>query len=355
MPIEQAVPHREEQYSTASTWLGVAGLCAATIFAARKFLRTPPRHFELRGKVVLITGGSRGLGLALANELGSRGARLALCARDKAELEKACASLRESGIEAYSFPADVTKTSEVPELANRIANQLGSIDVLVNNAGRISVGSFDSLTHEDYEAAMDLMFWAPVNLTYAVLPHMRAKGSGKIVNITSIGGRVSVPHLLPYSCAKFALVGFSNGLTVELKKKGIDVLTVVPGLMRTGSYLNAEFKGAAKQEFAWFGVLGNLPGFSVAAGRAAKEICNAIMEGKDIWTISVPAKVLVALEALVPEINRTVFEAANRFALPDSQAKESVQGKHLNPSFNLLFQGLTTLGRLAAQRYNESR
>ncbi len=353
MAIEKAVPKQAEQYSSASTWLGVAGLCAATVFAARKFLRTPPKHFDLRGKVALITGGSRGLGLALARELGSRGARLALCARGAQELDRACALLKESGIEAHSFPVDITKATELPDLARRIASQLGSIDVLINNAGRITVGSFDSLTKEDYEAAMDLMFWAPVNLTHAVLPLMRSKASGNIVNITSVGGRVSVPHLLPYSCAKFAFVGFSTGLTVELKKKGIDVLTVVPGLMRTGSYLNAEFKGAAKKEFAWFGLLGNLPGFSVAAGRAAKEICNAMMEGKDVWTISVPAKVLVALEALAPEVNRTVFETVNRFALPESEAKDSVPGKHLNPSLNLLFQGLTTLGRLAAQQYNE--
>ena len=334
--------------------LGVAGICAATIFAARKLLGNVSRRgFDLGGKTVLLTGGSRGFGLAMAREFGSQGARLALCARDGAELDRACALLGKRGIEARPFTADLTHADQITSLVERVIGHFGSIDVLVNNAGRIAVGSLDSFAHQDYEDAMNLMFWAPVNLTYAVLPHMRKRGAGQIVNITSIGGRVSIPHLLPYSCAKFALVGFSTGLGAELKGRGVHVLTVIPGLMRTGSYLNAEFKGAAKEEFTWFGLLGNLPGFSVAAGYAAESVRVAVETGEQVCTISLPAKVLAAIEGLAPEVNRAILALANRFALPSSSGKVSQSGKTLNPSLNLLFQSLTALGKIAAIRLNE--
>src|SRR5205807_8500998 len=117
---------------------------------------------------------------------------------------------------------------------------------------------------------------APANLIFAVLPHMRRQHTGHIVNITSVGGRVSIPHLLPYASAKFAFVAFSNGLGAESEAHGTHVLTVVPGLMRTGSYLNAEFKGLAEKEFAWFALMGNLPGFSVAADYAARAVVKAL-------------------------------------------------------------------------------
>ncbi|MBV8865195.1 MAG: SDR family NAD(P)-dependent oxidoreductase [Acidobacteriaceae bacterium] len=334
--------------------LGVAGICAGTIFAVHKLLGNASLPgFSLHDKTVLLTGGSRGFGLTMAREFGSRGARLALTARDGTELQRACDLLAKDGIEARAFTADLTKPDEINSLLEQVIGHFGSIDVLVNNAGHISVGSLDSFTHQDYEDAMNLMFWAPVNLTFAVLPHMRSRQAGRIVNITSIGGRVSIPHLLPYSCAKFAFVGFSTGLGAELKRNRIEVLTVVPGLMRTGSYLNAEFKGAAKEEFAWFGILGNLPGFSVAADYAAASVRVALETGQQICTISLPAKVLAAIEGFAPEVNRTILGLADRFVLPYSNKMGSQSGKALNPSLNALFQGLTQLGKLAAVRLNE--
>ncbi len=238
-----------------NTWhllslFGKAAVSAATIIAAKKlFSATVGSKLDLRNKVVLITGGSRGLGLALAREFGRYGSRLALCARDHNELDEALGRLREKNIDATSFPCDITDKSQTASLIQRVVDHFGTIDILINNAGFIKVGPFDSFDQSDFEYAMNVMFWAPVNLTFAVLPHMRKQASGHIVNITSVGGRVSVPHLLPYSCAKFAMVGFSSGLGTEVKSHGIQVLTVVPGLMRTGSYLNAEFTGAAKEEF----------------------------------------------------------------------------------------------------------
>lgn len=328
---------------------------AAALLIARKLLTRPPRErLSLSGKIVLITGGSRGLGLALAKELGARGSRLALCARHEQELEEACKRLADDGIDAAGFTCDISNASEIQPLISRVLDRFGKIDVLVNNAGHIKVAPLESLECSDFEDAMNVMFWGPVNLTLALLPHLRRQGAGHVVNITSVGGRVAVPHLLPYSCAKFALVGFSTALSTELTSQGLHVLTVIPGLMRTGSYLNAEFKGKEKNEFAWFSLLGNFPGFSVSAEHAARSIREALEEQRHTCTISLAAKLLISSEALLPELTRSVLASSNRWVLPASaSSKTSAKGKVLNPRFNKLFQAVTALGRSAAANLNE--
>lgn len=324
------------------------------MFAAAKLAsRTGRERLNLRGKVVLITG-SRGLGLAIAKEFGREGARIALCARNSEELDHACEMLSDEQIEAAAFPVDITDPSQIEPLVTNIVQRFGTIDILVNNAGEIRVGPFESFTRSDYEHAMNLMFWAPVNLTFAVLPGMRKQGLGCIINITSIGGRVSVPHLLPYSCAKFALVGFSTGLSTELRPKGVHVLTVVPGLMRTGSYLKAEFKAQANREFAWFGLLGNLPGVSISAAHAARSIRHALLSDRRVCTISLPAKLLASLEGMTPESTRRTLEVVNRLLLPGPNGSEDLRpGSTLNGNFGKIYQALTVLGRRAACDLNQ--
>lgn len=331
------------------------GVSLAALYAGSRILAKTSRRerLNLQDKVVLITGGSRGLGLAMAKDFGSRGARLAICARDMGELENARNLLGKEGISATTFVCDVTKKSEIESLVEQVIGQFGRIDVLVNNAGLIKVAPLESLEFADFDDAMNLMFWAPFHLTMTVLPHMRKLSSANIVNIASIGGRVSVPHLLPYSCAKFALVGFSNGLAAELQSHNIDVLTVCPGLMRTGSYLHAEFKGKVENEFGWFSLLGNLPGFSVAADYAAKQIREATEGRKHNCTISLPAKILIGIDSLMPELTQTLFGKVSSL-LPGPGTKSSVPGEAVNSRFGGLFQALTTLGRQAAQRLNES-
>ena len=115
------------------------------------------------------------------------------------------------------------------------------------------VSPFENLEVADFERAMAVMFWGTLYTTLAVLPSMKARGQGRIVNVTSIGGKVSVPHLLSYSCAKAAAVAFSNGLRNEVRQFGIEVTTIIPGLMRTGSHVNASFKGNHVAEASWFG------------------------------------------------------------------------------------------------------
>jgi short-subunit dehydrogenase len=340
--------------SYSANWLTATTVSAAALLTAAKIAQLVRPKLDMKDKVVLITGGSRGLGLSLAFELGNLGARLALCARDAQELERARGRLAERGINCATLTCDISEASEIEPLVARVLDRFGRIDVLINNAGLISVAPLEDVQHSDFERAMNLMFWAPVNLSLAVLPQMKQQGSGHIVDITSVGGRVSIPHLLPYCCAKFAFVAFSKGLGAELDRHRIRVLTVVPGLMRTGSYVNAKFKGSAENEFAWFSVLGNLPGSSVAASYAARSITNALLRNRRTCTISLPAKLLIRAEALLPETTQTVLAAMNRYLLPGpGGGTQAVSGKMLESGLNPFLQAVTFLGKTAARQLNE--
>lgn len=236
----------------------LAAVVVGVLFAIRAVLQLW-RQYDLSGKTVLITGGSRGLGLVMARELLREGARLAICARDEAELERARTDLVRRGADVLALPCDVTNQEQVNEMVRVVRDRFGQIDVLINNAGAIAVGPMEVMTLEDYEAAMKIHFWAPLYTTLAVLPEMRQRHEGRIVNISSIGGKISTPHLLPYSASKFALTGFSEGLRAELASYGIVVTTICPGLMRTGSPYNAIFKGQHRAEYTWFSLSDSLP------------------------------------------------------------------------------------------------
>ena len=223
-----------------ATALGVGAI------AAFKLLAKTRSRFDFDKKVILITGGSRGLGLVLAREFARKGARLAICARDGEELARARDELQSSGAEVFDAICDVREQAQVERMIEDVNTRYGQIDVLINNAGVIQVGPLEVQTQEDFENAMAIHFWAPFYTMQAVLPQMKRRGAGRIVNIASIGGKIAVPHLAPYCASKFALVGLSNAMRGELAKDNIFVTTVCPGLMRTGSHINAIFKGQTK-------------------------------------------------------------------------------------------------------------
>jgi NAD(P)-dependent dehydrogenase (short-subunit alcohol dehydrogenase family) len=191
-------------------------------FLAGRALQRRRRRWDLEGRNVLVTGGSRGLGLAIARQLLRAGARVAVCARDEETLERARADLAGYG-RVVAVTCDVTRQGEVERMVGRVAGALGPLDALINNAGAIAVGPIDAMDVEDFQDAMDANFWGPLYAILAVLPEMRRRRAGRIVNIASIGGKISVPHLLPYSASKFALVGLSEGLRAELARDGIRV------------------------------------------------------------------------------------------------------------------------------------
>jgi len=334
-----------------------ASLAAATMGAAAAYaaLRAREETIELQGKSVLITGGSRGLGLQLARDLAAAGCRIAICARDEEELHRAEQDLRSRGADIVCYTCDVSRKEEVDEVVEQVGDYFGGIDILVNNAGIIQVGPLDSLELADFEQAMHVMFWGPLYMTLAALPGMRERGSGHIVNITSIGGKVSIPHLIPYCCAKFAGVALSEGLSAELRSSGIRVLTVVPGLMRTGSHLGAMFKSDAAKEFLWFSLGATLPGVSISAEHASQAIVRAIERGSQETILSLPANVLARLHGMFPEVTLPVLSLVNDAVLPKpTNNTDAVVGKEAEERLNSsLHRAATTLGHEAAQELNQ--
>src|SRR2546421_497823 len=187
----------------------------------------------------------------------------------------------------------------------------GRLDVLINNAGQIRVGPIDHMSQEDFEDAMAVHFYAPLYSTFAVLPHMRLRGEGRIVNISSIGGKIGIPHLVPYCASKFALAGLSESLRAELAEDNILITTVYPGLMRTGSPFNAWFKGRHRDEFTWFAVSDSIPLMSMDAARAARQIVNACRCGDAELIVGWPAKLAVVANAVAPSAVALGMRIAN--------------------------------------------
>ena len=298
---------------SSSPFLPLAGLALAGFAYAK--LRRDPRFFA--GKVVAVTGGSRGLGLCVARRLQKEGASLALLARDADELEEARRELAGlGGKEILTVPCDVSHPEEIKEAVATIKARFGRLDVLINVAGTIQVGPLANLLPEDFEETMNLHFWGNFHLIWATLPLLRQRRGARIVNVASIGGKIAIPHLAPYSASKFALVGLSNALGIELAAEGIRVTTVAPGLLRTGSQVNARFKGQHAKEFDWFATSDNVPGFSVSADFAAREIVEACRRGQPSLTFPVQMRAAEIAQAVFPNLTAHALALVNRFLLP---------------------------------------
>jgi NAD(P)-dependent dehydrogenase (short-subunit alcohol dehydrogenase family) len=333
--------------------VALAAVAAGAAWAARDWWWRQ-REQGLEGEVAVVTGGSRGLGFLLARELARDGCRVAVCARDPAELTEAARLLAGEGLEALTVPCDVSDREQVEEMLRRVRQDLGDVDVLVNNAGIIQVGPVESMEEADFRRSLDVMYWGVVHPTLAVLPRMRSRRRGRIVNVTSIGGKIAVPHLLPYSSAKFAAVGFSQGLRAELQGTGVIVTTVVPGLMRTGSHLGAHFKGDDAGEFAWFALGATLPGASMDAERAARRIVRAARRGEPEVILSLPANLAVRLHGVLPGLTTDLVGAAGRLLMPGPSGRAGGrQGREIHGESRPWLRAATLLGTRAATRHNE--
>ncbi|MBV9276325.1 MAG: SDR family NAD(P)-dependent oxidoreductase [Verrucomicrobia bacterium] len=307
------------------------------------------------GQVVVITGGSRGLGFALARNLARQNADLALIARDESELAKARSELTGYGSIVTTWPCDIFDESALRATIDQIGKRFGVIDMLINNAGEILVGPFDAMNRHDFISAMNIHFWAPLTAITTVLPYLRKTANPRIINISSIGGRIAVPHLGPYCASKFALTGLSDVLRAELASKKIAVTTVTPGLMRTGSHQNALFKGAHRQEFSWFSLSAGAPLISMGADRAARKILQAALKKRPVLTLTLTARALILVQAVFPNYLGRIMKLVARLLpnMPSHGGTDPHTGweshSRISPSV------LTVLADRAVDQFNERR
>jgi NAD(P)-dependent dehydrogenase (short-subunit alcohol dehydrogenase family) len=330
--------------------LGAAAGAVAAAAATSRALRN--RHaISFEGRVVVITGGSRGLGLVMARQLAAEGARLCLLARDEEELARARAQLPAEA-EVMTIRCDVRRRGDVRAAMSQVLEKWTAVDVLINNAGVIQVGPLEHMAERDFENAMATHFWGPLHLLFEALPSMRRRGFGRIVNISSIGGKVAIPHMAPYCASKFALVGLSDSIRAELAQHGIRVTTVCPGLMRTGSPMNADVKGQHEAEYAWFVISDSTPGLSMSAERAARQILDACRYGDPDLVLTLPANLAVMANNVAPTLVAHLTALGNRL-LPAAAGPEGDRLKRGREIENVAPSFATALTDRAAVANNE--
>jgi NAD(P)-dependent dehydrogenase (short-subunit alcohol dehydrogenase family) len=330
----------------------LAGALLLGAWLAIRVIRTS--RYSLRDKVAVITGGSRGLGLVLARHICAQGGSVALIARDPDELARAKVDLAARGGGVLTIECDLLDAGQIQSAVRQIIDRFGRIDILINNAGIIEVGPLQNMTREDFERAMRVHFWAPFELIAKIVPEMRVWGGGRIVNISSIGGKVAVPHLAPYSASKFALTGFSDAIRAELALDNIHVTTVAPGMIRTGSHVNAKFKGKHDMEFAWFAASAGAPLISMNADRAARKILAACRRAQPSLTLTFAARGAILGNALFPNLTGYVMRLVNRF-LPKPSGAEGNQLRGGSEVRRLIPDWLTRSADRATIRNNEGR
>jgi NAD(P)-dependent dehydrogenase (short-subunit alcohol dehydrogenase family) len=331
--------------------IGLLVVAVTLVLFIAPFSTIRTRSF-LQGKVALITGGSRGLGLVLARQLCEEGNKVALLARDPSELARAKADLAPRGGEVLTIKCDLLDRAQIESAIEKTIDCFGRIDILINNAGIMEAGPLDHMKREDFEKNLALHFWAPFELIARIIPQMRRQGGGRIVNISSMGGKVALPHMAPYTASKFALTGFSDAIRAELARDKIYVTTVAPGMMRTGSHVNAKFKGRRDAEFAWFSAFAGMPLISINAERAARKILAACRRGQPSLTLTFAARGMVLANALFPNLTGYMMKLVNRF-LPESTTAEGDEARAGEDIPRRVPNWLTRLADRATERNNQ--
>lgn len=201
-----------------------------------------PQGVSLKNKVVLITGASSGIGAAACAEFAKKGSTVVLAARRKERLDAVADSLKKYSVRTLVQTCDVSKREQVERMAEQVLGELGGVDVLVNNAGFAIWGSVKDLTVDEIESQMATNYLGMVYCTKKFLPGMLKRGSGHIVNVASVAASFGLPGIAPYCASKFAMLGFSEGLSHELKGSGVGVTVVSPIMVKTDFFDHQSFK-----------------------------------------------------------------------------------------------------------------
>ncbi|WP_234020798.1 SDR family NAD(P)-dependent oxidoreductase [Streptomyces sp. 142MFCol3.1] len=318
----------------------------------------------LLGLSALVTGGSRGLGLLLSARLALRGCRVTLVARDADELRRGAEWIEEhTGTPVSTTVCDVRDRPSVEATVRRTADRCGGLDIVVANAGVIQVSPTAAIDGEAFDDAMATIFKGALNIALASLPSLRSSAAGgRLGLIGSVGGLFAVPHLLPYSCAKAAVGALGEGLRAETAGQGVSVTTIHPGLMRTGSHLQAEFGGDSSKEFAWFSALAGAPVISMDAERAAERIVRALERRRPRLVLTPAARAASFAHGVAPA-SFTRLNSLLARALPSEPAEGATsdthftQGRDIDRRAGSLSEAVrkwgSALNDRAARRYNQ--
>ena len=198
----------------------------------------------LADRRALVTGGSKGIGLAIARELVGEGAHVAICSRSEEEVETAAAGLRHGGTTIHAQRADVTDPDDVRDFVGRSAETLGGIDFLVNNAGRAHPGRFATLEDDDWQADLDVKLFSLIRCSREVLPHMREAGGGRIVNVGAVYARMPDPTFFATSVNRAAGLSFTKALAMEVAPDNVLVNAVNIGFVVTPQWENIRLRRA---------------------------------------------------------------------------------------------------------------
>lgn len=277
--------------------------------------RRRTRRASMAGLSAVVTGGSRGLGLLLAEQLLGRGCLVTIAARDGEELERARELLlrRRPGGRVRTTVCDVTDRAAVAALMDGAADAFGGVDVVIANAGVIQVAPVHAIGATEFRSAMDTIYLGAVHTSLEALPYLQqSRGGGRLALIGSVGGLVAAPHLLPYSCAKFAVAALAEGLHAELGGDGVSVTAVHPGLMRTGSHLAAEFGGDQAAEFGWFSAVAGAPLVSMDGRRAADRIVTAVERRRTRIVLTPMAKAAAVTHGVAPALTTRLSALATQ-------------------------------------------
>lgn len=311
-------PPSRDRWGRPTTMLAAHWVFGRSLARAYRWF-SPSRPLPLRGRVAVVCGGSRGLGRALAQELMQQGASVAICGRDRHSLEETHDWLSSAGGRVFSQVCDLRSEVQTRDFLAEVERELGPVDILIANAATILVAPIETLSPADFDLAMREIFGTAMRSALTALPNMQARRSGTIAFITSIGGKLGLPHLAPYSAAKFAEVGLAEALSAEVAKDGVRVLSVFPGLMRTGSHMHALFRGNPERELGWFGAGAVTPVFSIGTERAARRVVRAIIDGERRITLTPAAKLATALHHFLPGLWATLSSLGGRL-LPRAPA-----------------------------------
>lgn len=262
--------------------------------------------------------------------------------------------MAEQGLTIGITVCDVSDARAVREWVEDTGDPSRPTMVALHVAGVIQVGPMSAVTPETYGEALDIMAKGPAHLVLAALPAMREQGFGRIGIISSIGGVVPVPHLVPYTAAKFAAAGLGQSLYAELSGTGVTVTTVLPPVMRLGSHLHAQFSGDRAKEYAWFGPGASLPIIALDGRTAARRIVHGVLAGKPVLGLSPLTHVAMRVHGVAPASTTRLLGLVGRL-LPSNEATapplagRDVRRRHPNRVVRML----TMAGDAMARRTNE--